>query len=72
MATELDTRLTTSARDFGLLALRIGVGAPMVQAGLKKFIDFDTTSAFMEMAAGVRPPWQRSWFPSQRPSAALA
>jgi len=40
--------MTTSARDFGLLALRFGVGAPMVQAGLRKFVDFDTAVGYME------------------------
>jgi hypothetical protein len=35
VAIELDSRLTTSAGDFGLLTLRIGIGAPIVQAGLR-------------------------------------
>lgn len=55
MATELDTRLSTSARDFGLLALRVGVGAPMLQAGLKKFVDFNTTAESMESGGWSAP-----------------
>ena len=55
MAADLDTRLTTSARDFGLLTLRIGVGAPMLQAGVRKFVDFDTTTGFMESGGWSAP-----------------
>ena len=55
MTADLDTRLTTSARDFGLLILRIGVGAPMLQAGLRKFVDFDTTTGFMETGGWSLP-----------------
>jgi uncharacterized membrane protein YphA (DoxX/SURF4 family) len=48
MATDLQADTSTSATDFGLLVLRIGVGAAMLQAGLIKFSDFDATVAFME------------------------
>ncbi|MEO3757713.1 DoxX family protein [Mycobacterium sp. B14F4] len=46
------TRTTT---DIGLLILRIGVGATMLQAGLIKAFDFNTTAAFMEQG-GWRLP----------------
>ena len=46
--TELSTPTTTSLADAGLLVLRIGVGATMIQAGLRKAFDFNTTVAFME------------------------
>ena len=72
MTADLDTRLTTSARDFGLLTLRIGVGAPMLHAGVRKFVDFDTTTGFMESGGWRRRPSQRSWSPSPRPSAGWA
>ncbi len=55
MATELDTRLTTSARDFGLLVLRIGVGVPILQAGLKKSLDFKATASSMETGGWSAP-----------------
>ena len=55
MTADLDTRLTTSARDFGLLTLRIGVGAPMLHAGVRKFVDFDTTTGFMESGGWSAP-----------------
>jgi uncharacterized membrane protein YphA (DoxX/SURF4 family) len=47
MATET-TPVTTSPADIGLLILRIGVGAAMIQAGLIKALDFGTTTGFME------------------------
>jgi putative oxidoreductase len=53
--TELSTPTTTSLADAGLLVLRIGVGATMIQAGLRKAFDFNTTVAFME-AGGWRLP----------------
>jgi putative oxidoreductase len=53
-ATELSTP-TTSLTDVGLLILRIGIGAAMVQAGLRKAFDFNTTTAFME-TGGWRLP----------------
>jgi putative oxidoreductase len=50
-ATEIQT--TTSLADVGLLILRIGVSAAMLQAGLRKVFDFNTTAGFME-AGGWR------------------
>ena len=44
-----------NAMDIGLLILRIGVGAAILQAGLIKLSDFSTTVGFME-AAGWRLP----------------
>jgi putative oxidoreductase len=56
MATpQLSTPTTTSLADAGLLVLRIGVGATMIQAGLRKAFDFNTTVAFME-GGGWRLP----------------
>jgi putative oxidoreductase len=53
--TELTTPTTTSSlADIGLLILRIGVGAAMLQAGLRKVFDFNTTAGFME-TGGWRP-----------------
>ena len=49
------TRTTTSTAEVGLLILRIGVGAALVQAGLIKALDFGTTVGFME-AGGWRLP----------------
>jgi putative oxidoreductase len=46
---------TASLTDIGLLILRIGVGATMIQAGLIKAFDFSTTSGFMEQG-GWRLP----------------
>jgi putative oxidoreductase len=53
--TEVSTRSTTSLADAGLLILRIGVGAAMLQAGLRKAFDFSTTVGFME-SGGWRLP----------------
>jgi uncharacterized membrane protein YphA (DoxX/SURF4 family) len=54
--TELSTPTTTaSLTDVGLLILRIGIGAAMLQAGLRKAFDFDTTAGFME-SGGWRLP----------------
>jgi uncharacterized membrane protein YphA (DoxX/SURF4 family) len=55
MATVETTRTTTSTADAGLLILRIGVGAAVVQAGLIKALDFGTTADYME-AGGWRLP----------------
>ncbi|MGV0793453.1 DoxX family protein [Mycolicibacterium sp. XJ1819] len=44
-----------TAADVGLLILRIGVGAAILQAGLIKVFDFSATVGFME-AAGWRLP----------------
>jgi uncharacterized membrane protein YphA (DoxX/SURF4 family) len=53
--TEVSIPTTTSLVDGGLLILRIGVGATMIQAGLRKAFDFNTTVSFME-AGGWRLP----------------
>jgi putative oxidoreductase len=53
--TEVSTPATTSLADVGVLILRVGVGAAMIQAGLRKAFDFDTTVAFME-SGGWRLP----------------
>lgn len=54
--TEAATQTTTSSlTDIGLLILRVGVGATMLQAGLIKAFDFNTTASFME-AGGWRLP----------------
>ncbi len=54
--TELSTPTTTaSLTDVGLLILRIGIGAAMLQAGLRKAFDFNTTASFME-SGGWRLP----------------
>jgi uncharacterized membrane protein YphA (DoxX/SURF4 family) len=53
--TDVSARATTSLTDVGLLILRIGVGAAMLQAGLRKAFDFNTTVGFMEMG-GWRLP----------------
>jgi putative oxidoreductase len=53
--TEATNQATTSSvTDIGLLILRIGVGAAMLQAGLIKVFNFETTTAFME-SGGWRP-----------------
>jgi len=49
MATsEVSTPSATSLADVGLLILRVGVGATMIQAGLLKAFDFDTAVGSME------------------------
>ncbi|WP_101953087.1 DoxX family protein [Mycobacterium sp. 3519A] len=53
--TQVSTRSDASIADVGLLILRIGVGAAVVQAGLIKAFDFRTTVDFME-AGGWRLP----------------
>jgi putative oxidoreductase len=58
--TTTESRITpaTDAKtltDIGLLILRIGVGAAMIQAGLRKAFDFNTTVGFME-SGGWRLP----------------
>lgn len=52
--TEAPVRSTTSLADIGLLILRVGIGASMLQAGLRKAFDFNTTVGFME-AGGWHP-----------------
>jgi putative oxidoreductase len=46
--TQVSTPSTTSLADVGLLILRVGVGATMIQAGLRKAFDFNTAVGFME------------------------
>ena len=55
MATTEKTPTTTSPADLGLLILRIGVGAAMIQAGLIKAFDFSTTAGFMEAGGWSLP-----------------
>ncbi len=47
MATTETTTTPTPLADLGLLILRVGVGAAMIQAGLIKALDFSTTTGFM-------------------------
>jgi putative oxidoreductase len=54
-STEVRTPSTTSVADVGLLILRVGVGATMLQAGLRKAFDFSTTVGSME-SGGWRLP----------------
>ncbi|MGX9787357.1 DoxX family protein [Mycobacterium sp. MMS18-G62] len=54
-ATAETSATTTSMADIGLLILRIGVGATMIQAGLIKAFDFNTAAGFMEQG-GWRLP----------------
>lgn len=54
-ATAATTTTRDTATDIGLLILRIGVGAAILQAGLIKAFDFGTTVGFME-SAGWRLP----------------
>jgi putative oxidoreductase len=51
---DVTTTNTTALADVGLLILRIGVGAAMLHAGLRKVFDFSTTAGFME-AGGWEP-----------------
>ena len=53
--TELSVPTTTSLGDLGLLILWIGTGAAMLQAGLRKMFDYNTTAGFME-SGGWRLP----------------
>ncbi len=46
--TEVTTPSATSLADVGLLILRVGVGAAMIQAGLRKAFAFGTTVGYME------------------------
>jgi putative oxidoreductase len=58
MATAETTETTgtsTSLADLGMLILRIGVGAAMLQAGLIKAFDFSTTAGFMESGGWSLP-----------------
>jgi uncharacterized membrane protein YphA (DoxX/SURF4 family) len=53
--TEVSTQATTSLADVGLLILRIGFGATMLQAALRKAFDFNSAVTFME-SGGWRLP----------------
>lgn len=53
--TQVSTPTTTSLADAGLLILRIGVGATMIQAGLRKAFDFNSAVSFLE-AGGWQLP----------------
>ncbi|WP_018598897.1 DoxX family protein [Mycobacterium sp. 155] len=53
--TTTDLRRETTTTDVGLLILRIAIGATMLQAGLVKAVNFDTTAGFME-SGGWRLP----------------
>lgn len=55
MTTAETTSISTSAADIGLLILRVGVGAAMIQAGLIKALDFSTTAGFMESGGWSLP-----------------
>src|SRR5882757_9423244 len=55
VTTELSTPTTTSLADAGLFVLRIGVGATMIQAGLRKAFDFDTAVGSMESGGWQLP-----------------
>ena len=45
--TETTVETSATPTDLGLMILRLGVGAAMVQAGLIKVFDFSTTAGFM-------------------------
>jgi putative oxidoreductase len=49
------TTSTSAATDIALLILRLGIGAAVLQAGLRKAVDFETTAGFMA-AGGWRLP----------------
>jgi uncharacterized membrane protein YphA (DoxX/SURF4 family) len=53
--TEVSTPATTYSADAGLLILRLGLGATMLQAGLMKALDFNSAVGFME-SGGWRLP----------------
>lgn len=55
MTTEQQTPSNSASGNVGLLLLRLGVGAALLQAGLIKAVDFSTTSQFMA-DAGWRLP----------------
>jgi putative oxidoreductase len=64
--TERTVETSTSLTDLGLLILRIGIGAAMVQAGLIKLLDFSTTVGFMESGGWSMRHSQPSSCPSRR------
>jgi putative oxidoreductase len=49
------TETSTTLTYLGLLVLRIGIGAAMIQAGLIKAFDFSTTVGFMESGGWSLP-----------------
>ena len=53
--TERTVETSTALTDLGLLILRIGIGAAMVQAGLIKLLDFSTAVGFMESGGWSMP-----------------
>jgi uncharacterized membrane protein YphA (DoxX/SURF4 family) len=53
--TEVSTPSSTSLADVGLLILRVGVGASMLQAGLRKAVNLQAAVYFME-SGGWRLP----------------
>jgi putative oxidoreductase len=55
MATTEEATTFTSPADIGLLILRLGVGATMIQAGLMKAFDFSKTTGFMESGGWKLP-----------------
>jgi uncharacterized membrane protein YphA (DoxX/SURF4 family) len=54
-ATTATATLSASPADLGLLILRIGVGAAMIQAGLIKALDLGATVGFMESGGWSLP-----------------
>jgi putative oxidoreductase len=58
------TLSSTAPADTGLLILRVGVGAPMLQAGLMKAFDFDGT------AESMRDSWRMPEFAAAMVTAA--
>lgn len=54
MASDIDIRTSVATSDFGLLVLRIGAGAAVIQAGAVKLTDFGTVVDYMD-AAGFQP-----------------
>jgi len=54
-ATDTVTSALNSTADLGLLVLRIGLGAAILQAGLIKAVDLGTTAGFMD-SGGWRLP----------------
>ncbi len=63
------TTTSSSLTDTGLLILRIGVGAAMLYAGLRKAFDFNTTVGFMETGGWKLSSSPHSWSRPPRPRA---
>ena len=53
--TEATVETSATPTDLGLMILRLGVGAAMIQAGLIKVFDFSTTAGFMESGGWSLP-----------------